>query len=669
VVLITGDTPATGVFSGKEGNAAMFSVSSWIFLGDSLHWEGEEGKWGYDSTLLEWVSRGGGGSGSGGSLEIEDEALSVDAAVTKINFTGGVTVTPIISGEVEVNIPGGIDGVDGIDGIDGVDGAPGPTGPTGAPGPAGQDGTDGVATGDPMFFTASAVSNGGDLRFTGGSVSWHKNTRSGYLFPVVGDGDRLILQNETDNAESASITLTATPTFVDPVYTASATMSGTITVESDIRVLPAIRGETGPTGPTGADGVDGIDGIDGTNGVDGIDGVDGVDGVAVGFQLTHTTGTVDTNGEIGGSTVISWHKNDRNGVPLPVLSQGDRWFIQDETSSANYADILLGAVTFADPVYSAPATRTDGGAIGDAVNVRALPLIRGLPGVGGGSALEIEDEGDSIDTAITKINFTGGGVLVSPIVSGEVEVVIPGGGTSTTLDPDVSNYFSAYASLAFEDQILATNKMVVDLKREGLWPKIELLYVNFGDSIANVLVPLKGGNATADRTIVAGDIATAKGGGLEPLPPQLFLRFPQLASLVNYHLGWAKKPGSEITFSNAIEYTNASTPQGFAMASENSSNTLWFASGVAFNSSAHDLRSWQSGGFVGTATGNTNKLSINPYGRRLTTAANSILPTAPAFVTIRMIGPRQPAFCAGQNLSDVELGVLQGILDTFARNV
>ena len=346
----------------------------------------------------------------------------------------------------------------------------------------------------------------------------------------------------------------------------------------------------------------------------------------MGFQLTHTTGTVNANGEIGGTTTCSWHKFDRNGVLLPVLAEGDRWVIQDETNSANYSDILLtGAVTFADPIYSAPATRTDGGAIGE-VNARAFPLIRGLPGVGGG--------------------------------------------TSITLDPDVSNYFSAYASLAFEDQILATNKMVVDLKREGLWPKIELLYVNFGDSIANVLVPLKGtGNATAGRAIVAGDIATAKGGGLEPLPPQLFLSFPQLSSLVNYHLGWAKKPGNEITFSNAIEYTNASTQQGFSLASENTSFTLWFASGVAFNSSAHDLRSWQSGGFVGTATGNTNKLSINPYGRRLTTAANSILPTAPAFVTIRMIGPRQPAFCAGQNLSDVELGVLQGILDTFARNV
>jgi hypothetical protein len=352
---------------------------------------------------------------------------------------------------------------------------------------------------------------------------------------------------------------------------------------------------------------------------------------------------------------------------LPVLSQGDRWFIQDETSSANYSDILLGAVTFADPIYSAPATRTDGGAIGDAVNVRALPLIRGLPGVGGGSALEIEDEGASIDTAVSKINFTGGGVLVSPIVSGEVEVTIPGGGTSITLDPDVDNYFTSYGTLADQDQILATNKMVVDLKREGLWPKIELLYVNFGDSIANVLVPLKGtGNATADRAIVGGDIATTKGGGLEPLTLEVVLQFPQLSSLVNYHMGWAKKPGSEVPGSTAMTYSAEGVPQGFAIFSHNINSTLWFSTGVSFGGDGQAVRSWQHGGIVGTTT---NNLSVNPYGQRFTTQFSPIAVTAPAFVNIQLLGPRQPAFCAGQDLTGEELGVMQGILDTFARNV
>jgi hypothetical protein len=210
--------------------------------------------------------------------------------------------------------------------------------------------------------------------------------------------------------------------------------------------------------------------------------------------------------------------------------------------------------------------------------------------------------------------------------------------------------------------------MVVDLKREELWPKIELLYVNFGDSITNVLVPLKGGNATADRAIVAGDLATAKGGGLEP-PTQVALMFPQLASLVNYHMGWAKKAGYESLFLNNMEYRNLASLQGMSIRSDNNLNALWFPSGVSFAVTGQVVRSWQSGGFVGTVTGNTNKLSINPYGDRFTTSNNPTTVTSPAFLILRLLGPRQPAFCAGQDLTGEELGVMQGILDTFARNV
>ena len=52
-----------------------------------------------------WTALGTGGS----ALEIEDEAASVDAAVTKINFTGGsVTATTGGAGIVNVDIPSGI---------------------------------------------------------------------------------------------------------------------------------------------------------------------------------------------------------------------------------------------------------------------------------------------------------------------------------------------------------------------------------------------------------------------------------------------------------------------------------------------------------------------------------------------------------------------------------
>lgn len=47
-------------------------------------------------------------NGAGGSLEVEDEGISVETGVTKINFVGaGVTATNPAAGEIDVTIPGG----------------------------------------------------------------------------------------------------------------------------------------------------------------------------------------------------------------------------------------------------------------------------------------------------------------------------------------------------------------------------------------------------------------------------------------------------------------------------------------------------------------------------------------------------------------------------------
>lgn len=58
------------------------------------------------ATAQDIADLGGGGGGS--ALEIEDEGVSEDAAVVKINFTGaGVTATQTAPGEVEVAVAGG----------------------------------------------------------------------------------------------------------------------------------------------------------------------------------------------------------------------------------------------------------------------------------------------------------------------------------------------------------------------------------------------------------------------------------------------------------------------------------------------------------------------------------------------------------------------------------
>lgn len=72
-------------------------------------------------------------------------------------------------------------------------------------------------------------------------------------------------------------------------------------------------------------------------------------------------------------------------------------------------------------------------------------LIAKATGGGGGGAIEIQDEGTTIDSAATIINFTGAGVAASGPGTGTVTVNIPGGGgggssTYTPVDLTSANY-------------------------------------------------------------------------------------------------------------------------------------------------------------------------------------------------------------------------------------
>lgn len=61
----------------------------------------------------------------------------------------------------------------------------------------------------------------------------------------------------------------------------------------------------------------------------------------------------------------------------------------------------------------------------------------------GGSPLEIEQDGVSIETSVTKINFTNGPILTNP-ATGEVDVdfsaILSGGGSGTLIDSDTTQF-------------------------------------------------------------------------------------------------------------------------------------------------------------------------------------------------------------------------------------
>lgn len=77
---------------------------------------------------------------------------------------------------------------------------------------------------------------------------------------------------------------------------------------------------------------------------------------------------------------------------------------------------------------------------GDASNIPQITVdqqgritsVVDIPAAGGGGSLEIEDEGVSVETGVTKINFIGAGVTATSPAAGEVEVDIPGGGAGGT---------------------------------------------------------------------------------------------------------------------------------------------------------------------------------------------------------------------------------------------
>lgn len=92
----------------QPGDIGVYDEATWKYITPQEGWR----MWDVDSDFLRefdgttWVEVTSGGGGS--ALEIEEEGVSVDAAVSKINFVGAsVTASQTAPGEVEVDVSGG----------------------------------------------------------------------------------------------------------------------------------------------------------------------------------------------------------------------------------------------------------------------------------------------------------------------------------------------------------------------------------------------------------------------------------------------------------------------------------------------------------------------------------------------------------------------------------
>lgn len=98
----------------QAGKIGVYDEATWKYITPGEGWQ----MWDIDSDFMRefdgttWIEVT---SGGGGAIEIEDEGVSIDAAVSKIDFVGaGVTVTQTAPGEVEVSVTGGGGGGGGL---------------------------------------------------------------------------------------------------------------------------------------------------------------------------------------------------------------------------------------------------------------------------------------------------------------------------------------------------------------------------------------------------------------------------------------------------------------------------------------------------------------------------------------------------------------------------
>jgi len=203
-----------------------------------------------------------------------------------------------------------------------------------------------------------------------------------------------------------------------------------------------VAGPQGNTGPTGPQGTKGDTGATGNNGSDGSDGAKGQKGELGPQGATGPQGGQGTKGEVGpqgtvgatgptgpqgnvGGTGPTGSKGDKGELGGPTGPTGDKGEKgQTGAQGAAGADGSTGS-------DGAQGPAGDKGQKGEASTVAGPTGPAGATGptgpAGSGSAITVQDEGSSLATAASTLNFVGSGVVASG--SGTTKTItISGGG-------------------------------------------------------------------------------------------------------------------------------------------------------------------------------------------------------------------------------------------------
>jgi hypothetical protein len=192
-------------------------------------------------------------------------------------------------------------------------------------------------------------------------------------------------------------------------------------VEAQLEVAKAIVPEIGPRGPKGEPGdrgLDGANGRDGRDGADGRNGVDGQDGVSV------TDAKIDFDGSLV-ITLSTGREINVGEVVAPDLAEKIKLVTSGGGTSQQVLDTLASLQTQIDTLIPSQTGNAGKYLTTDGTSTSWATVA--------GGSLTIKDEGTTLTSAATSIDFTGAGVTATN-TGGAVTVNIAGGGGVTIDD-------------------------------------------------------------------------------------------------------------------------------------------------------------------------------------------------------------------------------------------
>jgi hypothetical protein len=202
------------------------------------------------------------------------------------------------------------------------------------------------------------------------------------------------------------------------------------------------KGEKGDKGDRGADGYQGRDGKDGKDGEKGEQGV-GVADARVDFDgslvITLTDGT-----EIDAGEVLPLDTTEKLKVyfnnPAPTGGGGAVDSVNGQTGEVVLTASDVGAATTAQGALADSAVQPAD--LATVATTGAYSDLTGTPTIP--SALTVKDEGTTLSSAVTSIDFTGDGVTATN-TGGAISVAISGGGGGIS-SADIQEFTSVGSS-------------------------------------------------------------------------------------------------------------------------------------------------------------------------------------------------------------------------------